>query len=155
MSIKTKYGDAMVSQGYYYIFSEKEGNKGKFLHRLVWEDRSQIKIPKGYIIHHLDENKLNNDIENLICIQDKIHRQYHKYGTTHDKQTKIKMSESHKGEKNPNVIISEKQVLEIKNLKKQGVHRKKVFKRIAKPLGMSFKGFEHIWYNKTWKHVQI
>lgn len=35
------------------------------MHRLVWESFNKQKIPKNMQIHHIDENKLNNSIDNL------------------------------------------------------------------------------------------
>ena len=46
------------------------------LHRDVWEYHNGP-IPDGYVVHHKDENKLNNDISNLEAIPDRNHRQYH------------------------------------------------------------------------------
>lgn len=46
------------------------------LHRDVWEYHFG-KIPKGYDIHHRDENKANNDISNLQMLTRKEHRQLH------------------------------------------------------------------------------
>ncbi len=36
------------------------------------------KIPKGYEIHHIDHNRKNNDLSNLIDIPKDLHRKYHK-----------------------------------------------------------------------------
>jgi hypothetical protein len=34
-------------------------------------------IPKGFVIHHMDHNKKNNDIDNLIAIPISLHASYH------------------------------------------------------------------------------
>ena len=34
-------------------------------------------IPKGYHIHHIDGNPLNNDISNLLCISAEEHKKIH------------------------------------------------------------------------------
>lgn len=34
-------------------------------------------IPKGFIIHHKDNNSLNDSIDNLIMMTDKAHKEYH------------------------------------------------------------------------------
>lgn len=44
-------------------FSSSRGN-GKILHRVIWQDNNGS-IPDGYVVHHKDENKENNDISNL------------------------------------------------------------------------------------------
>jgi hypothetical protein len=36
-------------------------------------------IPKGFIIHHLDENKLNNDIHNLALMSITAHNRLHSH----------------------------------------------------------------------------
>lgn len=65
--IHTKFGIAGIStDGYYRVSSMKEGNFKKLLHRLVFEDFYQIKLPEDWVIHHEDGNKLNNEIWNLV-----------------------------------------------------------------------------------------
>lgn len=54
----------------------KDGYFG-YLHRAVWEFYNG-KIPKGYHIHHKDENKKNNQIENLECLTKHDHNSLHK-----------------------------------------------------------------------------
>ena len=49
------------------------GNKR--LHRVVWEYHNG-KIPKGYEIHHKDENTHNNNIDNLNLVHKKLHQRY-------------------------------------------------------------------------------
>lgn len=50
--------------------------KLKYLHRYVWEC-NYGEIPKGFEIHHIDGDKRNNDIKNLIMIPSKDHRSLH------------------------------------------------------------------------------
>ena len=80
--IKTKYGNATLNNyGYYHITSGKEGNHGKYLHRLIFEDFYNIKLdeefPEGIEIHHIDGVKTNNEIWNLEPISKSEHRQTH------------------------------------------------------------------------------
>ena len=63
-NIKTKYGNCCIHNGYYMVTSVKEGNRGKYLHRLIYEDKYGG-IPEGYQIYHIDGDKLNNNIANL------------------------------------------------------------------------------------------
>ena len=46
------------------------------IHRDVWEFHYG-KIPDGYDIHHIDGDKANNQIDNLMCVTRKEHRQLH------------------------------------------------------------------------------
>lgn len=56
----------------YYLNSRKHIR----LHRYVWEYYNG-KIPDGYCIHHIDEDKSHNDIENLACISKSDHATLH------------------------------------------------------------------------------
>jgi hypothetical protein len=49
------------SHGYLVFYIE---GKEYLAHRLIWE-KYFGSIPEGYIVHHKDENKLNNDFSNL------------------------------------------------------------------------------------------
>lgn len=104
--LNTKYGRAKIdNKGYYKITSSKEGNVGKFLHRVIYEDETGEKIPEGYVVHHKDGNKLNNDIDNLELKTRADHNYHHHKGNKYTKEARKKMSDSHKGkmtgDKNP------------------------------------------------------
>lgn len=100
-TIKTKFGNASIDkQGYYTIHSNEKGNRGKKLHRLIFEDFYNIKLPKDIDIHHEDGNRINNEIWNLVPIPHSEHSTIH--GCVHTEEFKRKMSESKKGEKHPN-----------------------------------------------------
>lgn len=49
----------------------------KRLHVEIWEREHGIKVPPGCIIHHLDWDKTNNSIENLICVYIWEHEKIH------------------------------------------------------------------------------
>ena len=99
--MKTKFGNATINNCYYKITSRKEGNHLKYLHRLIWEDFYRSELPKGFTIHHKDENTLNNCIMNLQLVRHSEHTTHHKtgekhhnYGKTHSEQTRKKISEA-------------------------------------------------------------
>ena len=99
-TIQTKYGTAKLNpNGYYWITSGKEGNNKKLLHRLIFEDFYNIKLdeefPEGVYIHHLDENKTNNEIWNLVPMSPSEHTILHNSGRVHSEETKNKISENH------------------------------------------------------------
>jgi len=60
----------------YYRSTDRKGTQ--LLHRYVWE-MERGKIPKGYDVHHLDEDKTNNIITNLECLSKSEHTR--KYST--------------------------------------------------------------------------
>ena len=95
--MKTKWGNAKIDgTGYYRITSAKEGNHKQFLHRLIWEDFWGTEVPKGYVIHHKNDNKLDNCILNLQLMRDKDHRRLHRTGVNfkHSDKTKENMSKA-------------------------------------------------------------
>ena len=81
--LHTKWGTARSYGDYYRITSYSEGNRDKRLHRLIWE-AYHGEIPDGYVVHHKDGNKLNNDISNLELLTDSAHKKLFK----HDEKTK-------------------------------------------------------------------
>jgi len=65
-------------QGYYVGYSK--GIHNIRLHRYIWEEHNCTKIPKGYVIHHKDEDKGNNDLYNLILMTRAAHTILHMTG---------------------------------------------------------------------------
>jgi 5-methylcytosine-specific restriction endonuclease McrA len=66
------------SQGY-LVRSRKTGGHhiDEKVHRLVWQAHYGS-IPPGYDVHHLDGNRLNNDIGNLRCLSHGDHTRQHR-----------------------------------------------------------------------------
>lgn len=64
----------MDKQTGYYVCTS--GNR-KRLHVAVWEYEHKSKVPAGCVIHHLDWNKKNNNINNLICVTVEEHEEIH------------------------------------------------------------------------------
>jgi hypothetical protein len=133
-------------KGYYKIGLTKD-NKQKFyfIHRLV--ALTFIPNPNNYpIINHKDGNPKNNYVENLEWCTYSYNTKYaYKIGTKKPKGAE------HIGEKNPKNKLTEKQVLNILNAKKDGIHIKKAFELLNYEI--SFSGFEQIWYGYKWKHL--
>lgn len=50
-------------------------------YRKIYEDYFRIKIPAGYDIHHIDRNRGNNDIKNLILLPKELHQRLHNIQT--------------------------------------------------------------------------
>jgi hypothetical protein len=69
--------------GYYALTTDDRC----LIHRYVWE-KEKGKIPNGYDIHHLDEDRTNNVVENLECLPKPEHTR--KYSPHHNQYTKCK-----------------------------------------------------------------
>ena len=65
--------------GYRYFLFRKKGNPDYRIseQRLVWESFNGP-IPEGMVVHHKDENKLNNSIENLELMSFSDHTRMHR-----------------------------------------------------------------------------
>lgn len=68
-------GGTLTKKGY---LRTHPTNKGKqfMVHRLVWE-KHYGKIPEGFQIHHIDEDKTNNEITNLRLVTPLEHKRIH------------------------------------------------------------------------------
>jgi len=76
-TFKTEFGlTGFDKAGYMIVYCPK---KTMMYHRLVWS-KYNGKIPEGYHIHHIDGNKLNNDISNLQLISSSEHSKLHHSG---------------------------------------------------------------------------
>ena len=77
-----KGGKIIKGDGYYGIWcpSHKRADKQGYVyeHTLVIEKNMGILPNKNEVIHHIDTNKLNNDIENLIICNNKEHTMIHR-----------------------------------------------------------------------------
>jgi hypothetical protein len=69
----------LKSTGYYRLTTSRK--KHISLHRYVWEQNNGS-IPSGFDIHHIDNNKQNNDIKNLECLSKSEHTK--KYSPHHN-----------------------------------------------------------------------
>jgi transcriptional regulator with XRE-family HTH domain len=47
-------------------------------YRAIYEGTTGLQIPENYVIHHLDGDHFNSEINNLICINGFVHSNYHK-----------------------------------------------------------------------------
>ena len=72
--------------------------KGHKLHE--WQVHTHYGWKQGMDIHHLDENKMNNSLSNLVYLTRSEHTKIHSNGKQLSEETKRKMSEAKKGNKN-------------------------------------------------------
>jgi hypothetical protein len=75
---------------------EKHQGRWHKQHRLVMERDLGRPLLKGEVVHHKDEDRLNNDLSNLELMTDAQHRSHHAVGRKISEETKSKMSLSAK-----------------------------------------------------------
>ena len=73
-----------MKNGDYILIKAPEWYKGKlyrgrycYEHHLVWEKENGKPVPEGYVVHHRDGNKTNNNIENLELLKESSHKKLH------------------------------------------------------------------------------
>ena len=92
--MKSKFGNVKLnSKGYFIVTSGKEGNNGKFLHRLIWEDFYGYEMPEGYVVHHKNGDSADNCILNLQLMRKKEHSRLHRLGKPLSNETQLKLRE--------------------------------------------------------------
>jgi len=80
------------------------------------------KIPKGYIVHHMDYDTKNNDISNLQLVTKSEHSTIHNVGNKASYESKRRMSIS--ALKRGNLPRTEKQMQQLKQIGMDNIGRK-------------------------------
>lgn len=91
-SFNWKGGEHIDSKGYVRIW-DKDRKCYMKKHHYVWI-KYNGKIKDGYIIHHKDGNKLNNNIENLGCMLKIEHDKFHKNILKYHLNNRLKLTEN-------------------------------------------------------------
>jgi len=63
--------------GYYVCTTASETGNRRRLHVAIWEAEYGVAVPPGCIVHHLDWDKSNNDVKNLVCLTHAEHEAVH------------------------------------------------------------------------------
>lgn len=126
-----KGGSYTNENGYRRI---RVGRQYVYEHRYVMEKALGQKLTKSEDVHHVNHNKLDNRIENLIVLSK------HDHGCRHD---------HFRGVNNPLAKLNEKKVEEIRALYEMGATTKTLSERYNTEIS----NVRLIVRKKTWKHV--
>jgi len=161
------------SKGYW------RNNTYGLLHRYIYTQHNGT-IPEGYVVHHDNEDKLDNSPKNLIAMTRGEHQKLHNLGNTytlgkkHSEETKLKIglgskgnkynlgkkrseetkqkiSESHQGEKHPQAKLTTIDVIAIKTWILLGYTNT----AIGKVFGVSQTHISKIKTGKKWSHIEV
>jgi hypothetical protein len=126
-----------IAKGYARSSFTQDGKRGSFsMHRLV------LGFPeKSLHIHHINENRLDNRLENLIVLPRLEHVQKH---------PRTGVSVCLAGSKNGMAKLDEKTVLEIRRLYEGGEYSGR---ELAKMYGIGHTPMAYLLNRKTWKHI--
>lgn len=124
------------NSGYLFVNLYKNGKcESKRIHRLLFETFI-VKLKDDECIHHLDENKLNNYINNLQKMVKFEHKIFHNseknhpkgmLGKCHSEESKKLISKKLSGENNPNHILIKQDIILIrKYLNENNLSQKKI-----------------------------
>lgn len=70
-------GKGFINENGYRMITV-EGNQMRE-HRYIWLKKSDWHfIPQGFVIHHVNGDKLDNRIENLMCLPNSLHTEIHR-----------------------------------------------------------------------------
>ena len=86
LSSNTNHGNVYINKDGYLQFTNGK-HRGKLYHRVIYE-KFVGDIPEDCVVHHIDGNKLNNDILNLEVMSFEEHSRMHK-NEFWDKEAKV------------------------------------------------------------------
>jgi len=74
---RDKFGHFIVTNGNQQYKRKQRNGRHTSEHVLIWEAHHKKRVPKGCVIHHINENKKDNRIENLKAMTNSEHTKMH------------------------------------------------------------------------------
>ena len=134
-------------------YKAKIGSNGNivYIHREVMEQKLGRKLKPGELVHHEDEDKLNNDPSNLELSDKSNHAKHHCDPKRMSEISYLgaKRGISAVGSKHPNSKLNEDKVRQIKELLKDGQSQSS----LGRLYGVDRTIIRDIKFNRAWKHV--
>ena len=120
-------------------------------HRLVMEEHIGRKLEWFEIVHHKDEDKSNNDLDNLEIVLLPKHSSMHyiRRLVKHTEDTKDKIRKKLQGSNSSSTILKESDVLEIRRRLGSG----ETLRKLADDYLVSPRTILRIKKRETWSHI--
>jgi hypothetical protein len=116
-------------------------------HRLVWE-REVGPIPEGFVVHHKNEDKADNRLENLALFEtNSAHSEHHWRSRWRDLGTRCTNLDHLRRAKGRHIGATAEQAVEVRRRVEAGEMQKDV----AKDLGLTSFTVSRIWTGKTFR----
>ena len=131
-----------------YIKNGRPIFKKHWIHQ--WQMHTHVGYKPEYVIHHLDHNKMNNSLSNLVYLtkseHSKIHGKEAFKGKHHSLESKKKLSEINKGNKN---MLGKHHTEESKKKMSEAAKGKTLSEETKRKIGEASKGKnkDKIWIN--------
>ena len=163
------------NNGYLEVRLYGDSKSFKRVHIILYETFNNYKLKENECIHHVDENKLNNDLNNFQLMTISEHRHLHMkneknpifgkhknhpmYGRHHLEETKKKISQnlpSQKGELNNSSKLKNGEVWLIKKILNSDLYKSKKISQefIGKMFGVKRVTITDIKSGKIWSHIK-
>ena len=122
-------------------------------HRWIMEQKLGRKLKRNEVVHHLDGDSKNNDIDNLSVMSLSDHSRSHRLGKKTSTETKEKISLANIGKPSgtPRKFTDE----QIRYIKENYIPRDRKFgaRALSKKFGTHHSTIEHIIHEKTYRDV--
>jgi len=144
---QNRCGDIYIHNGY-ECFIDQDG-KEVFIHRYIMEQKLGRKLERGEEVHHIDENKRNNDPDNLELTVKSDHTSHHWKTNPDERKVNLSKSKTNNWKNIHGVKLTPEKVLEIR----ERLNRKEKQKDLAVEYGVSHHTIRDIRYRNTWRHL--
>jgi hypothetical protein len=132
------------------LFNNNNKRKTIYIHRLIYETFKE-KLKKDYDIHHVDENKENNFVDNLESKFHPIHSYNHNPKGNYIGKNNPMFGIKRSGEKSGNHKLTNLKIIQIKMLFK--LNFKNI--EISKIYNISSNMISNIRTEKYWNHIKV